>query len=145
MTEKCCAIIFTIRNTSKSSKMSGKNQNAQKHVATLGIISPTVTGLIVKDRTQDEWENVFLITAAVYAIGTLDHIWISRHCPCPGNSFCIVYWVYGRGLRIITFLKNSSDSFHHVYQVNEWWTLGWVKSDKPLRRTHQLDPWMSGS
>ena len=36
-----------------------------------GIISPTVTGLIVQDRTQEEWENVFLITAAVYALGGL--------------------------------------------------------------------------
>merc|ERR1712038_1598849 len=34
-----------------------------------GIISPTVTGLLVKDRTQDEWENVFLITAGIYALG----------------------------------------------------------------------------
>lgn len=36
-----------------------------------GIISPAVTGYIVQDKTIDEWQYVFLITAAVYLIGAI--------------------------------------------------------------------------
>ena len=34
-----------------------------------GMLSPAVTGIIVKDRTMEEWQTVFLITAAVYFFG----------------------------------------------------------------------------
>jgi len=34
-----------------------------------GILSPALTGAIIKDRTPDEWRTVFLITACVYAMG----------------------------------------------------------------------------
>lgn len=36
-----------------------------------GIISPQVTGWLVRDRTQEEWQYVFLITAAVYLLGAI--------------------------------------------------------------------------
>ena len=35
-----------------------------------GIVSPILTGYIVRDETQDEWSVVFYITAAIYALGT---------------------------------------------------------------------------
>jgi len=34
-----------------------------------GILSPALTGAIIKDRTPEEWRTVFLITACVYAMG----------------------------------------------------------------------------
>lgn len=36
-----------------------------------GIICPSLTGAIVVERTPEEWRTVFLITAAVYALGAL--------------------------------------------------------------------------
>jgi ACS family sodium-dependent inorganic phosphate cotransporter len=36
-----------------------------------GIISPQVTGFLVKDRTEEEWQYVFLITACVYLLGAI--------------------------------------------------------------------------
>jgi len=36
-----------------------------------GILSPALTGAIIKDRTPEEWRTVFLITAGVYAMGAL--------------------------------------------------------------------------
>ncbi|XP_023344721.1 vesicular glutamate transporter 1 [Eurytemora carolleeae] len=36
-----------------------------------GILSPAVTGAIVKDRTADEWRNVFLITSLIYFLGAV--------------------------------------------------------------------------
>merc|ERR1712012_1462454 len=36
-----------------------------------GIMSPTLTGILIKDKTEEEWREVFLVTAAVYAIGAL--------------------------------------------------------------------------
>lgn len=36
-----------------------------------GILSPALTGAIIKDRTQSEWSMVFLVTAGVYTMGAL--------------------------------------------------------------------------
>jgi len=36
-----------------------------------GIISPQVTGFLIKDRTQEEWQYVFLITAGIYLLGAI--------------------------------------------------------------------------
>jgi len=36
-----------------------------------GIMSPTLTGILIKDKTEEEWREVFLVTAAVYAVGAL--------------------------------------------------------------------------
>ncbi|KAK7871343.1 hypothetical protein R5R35_007602 [Gryllus longicercus] len=36
-----------------------------------GIISPTITGYIVPNRTKDEWRVVFYISSAIYFIGAL--------------------------------------------------------------------------
>jgi len=36
-----------------------------------GIMSPTLTGILIKDKTEEEWRDVFLVTAAVYAVGAL--------------------------------------------------------------------------
>ena len=36
-----------------------------------GIISPSITGYLVEDKSVDSWQNVFYITAAVYAIGAI--------------------------------------------------------------------------
>ena len=36
-----------------------------------GIVSPSVTGMIVPHGTADEWQNVFFITSAVYLIGAI--------------------------------------------------------------------------
>lgn len=41
-----------------------------------GIISPTLTGVLVKNKTMEEWRIVFFITSGVYAVG------------------CIVYWIW---------------------------------------------------
>ncbi|XP_058808451.1 vesicular glutamate transporter 2.1-like isoform X1 [Phymastichus coffea] len=41
-------------------------------VATLpGILSPLITGYIVRNKTPEEWQKVFLISSAVYFIGAL--------------------------------------------------------------------------
>ena len=48
-----------------------------------GIVSPILTGYIVRDENQAEWSLVFYITAAVYAVGTL------------------IFCVFGRGDRVL--------------------------------------------
>lgn len=48
-----------------------------------GIVSPILTGYIVRDETQDEWSVVFYITAAIYLAGT------------------IVFCLFGRGDRVL--------------------------------------------
>ncbi len=48
-----------------------------------GIVSPILTGYIVRDETQDEWSLVFYITAAIYVVGT------------------VVFCVFGRGDRVL--------------------------------------------
>ncbi len=48
-----------------------------------GIVSPILTGYIVRDETQDEWSVVFYITAAIYVAGT------------------IVFCLFGRGDRVL--------------------------------------------
>jgi sulfite exporter TauE/SafE len=40
-----------------------------------GLLAPLITGLITKDRTQKQWQLVFIICALVYVIlGTIDLI-----------------------------------------------------------------------
>ena len=48
-----------------------------------GIVSPILTGYIVRDETKEEWALVFYITAAIYTVGAL--------------TFC----VFGRGDRVL--------------------------------------------
>ena len=36
-----------------------------------GVISPALTGMIVKDKTQAEWRIVFFIAATLYIVGML--------------------------------------------------------------------------
>lgn len=38
-----------------------------------GIVSPAITGVIVKDGTEAEWQMVFLITAGVYMAGAVSY------------------------------------------------------------------------
>ena len=36
-----------------------------------GIISPSITGYLVEDKSVDSWQHVFIITAFVYALGAI--------------------------------------------------------------------------
>jgi len=36
-----------------------------------GIISPSITGYLVEDKSVDSWQHVFYITALVYIIGAI--------------------------------------------------------------------------
>ncbi len=48
-----------------------------------GIVSPILTGYIVRDESQGEWAVIFYITAAIYVVGAL--------------TFCM----FGRGDRVL--------------------------------------------
>ena len=36
-----------------------------------GIISPSITGYLVEDKSVQAWQHVFMITAFIYAIGAI--------------------------------------------------------------------------
>merc|ERR1719229_1187069 len=56
-----------------------------------GIMSPTLTGILIKDKTEEEWREVFLVTAAVYAVGALLYGLLAsgeKHPACGRLSAC---------------------------------------------------------
>ena len=36
-----------------------------------GIISPSITGYLVEDKSVEAWQHVFIITAFIYALGAI--------------------------------------------------------------------------